>query len=73
MKTKAFVPATKLNKRDSKATDYWSMLFISFIFISSISCFLFANHVNKPNTSSASSTSLKISTQIIDADQQRKS
>ncbi len=73
MKTKAFVPATKHNKQDNKASDYWSMLFISFIFISAISCFLFANHVNKPNTSSVSSVPVEISTQIIDTDQQRKS
>ncbi|PYF84034.1 hypothetical protein DFP75_10153 [Marinomonas alcarazii] len=44
MKSKNFVQPHHNYAETKKTTDYWGMLFIGFIFLSSMSCFLFANH-----------------------------
>lgn len=56
MKTKSFIPATVKCKSSKKSTNYWSMLFISLVFLSSIGCFLFANHTNRTQVSHLSGT-----------------
>ncbi len=44
MKTKSFI--SSIAHKDHKTTpDYWGMLFISFILLSTFSCFFFANHL----------------------------
>ena len=73
MKTKSFVPSPKRYTNDKKPTDYWGMLFIGFIFLSSMSCFLFANHSDQQTSNSLSDSTNKISTMIIDTDQSSKS
>ena len=73
MKHKSFIPSPKRYINDKKPTDYWGMLFISFIFLSSMSCFLFANHGNRQASNSLSLTTHQISTTIIDTDQSNKS
>ncbi|MCB5160822.1 hypothetical protein [Marinomonas algarum] len=73
MKTKNFIPATSAAHRDDKKTDYWGVLFVSFIFISSMSCFLFANNVSQPSNSNVSdATALQVDT-TISSRQQSKS
>ena len=73
MKTKSFVPSPKRYTNDKKPIDYWGMLFIGFIFLSSMSCFLFANHSDRQSSNSLSLTTYQISTRIIDTDQSSKS
>ena len=73
MKTNAFVPASKPHKVARKASDYWSMLFISFVFIASMSCFLFANHANQTTASNTLKETLPVTSSLIDTDQRRKS
>lgn len=64
MKTKNFIPAT-VTHRDDKKPDYWGVLFVSFIFISSMSCFLFANNVSQPSNASVSdATTLSVDNTI---------
>jgi len=74
MKTKNFVPPTKKYSRDKKTIDYWGMLFVSFIFLSSISCFLFANNIDRqPPPRNVSDSTKAISNMMIDIDQRGKS
>ncbi|ETX10785.1 hypothetical protein MUS1_12475 [Marinomonas ushuaiensis DSM 15871] len=73
MKTESFIPSTEKNKSSKKATDYWSMLFVSLIFLSSISCFLFANHTDRAQANTLSDTTGKISMMKIDIDHSSKS
>ncbi|NVK73563.1 MAG: hypothetical protein HWE24_08795 [Oceanospirillaceae bacterium] len=71
MKTKSFIQPSQQYTNDKKPTDYWGMLFVSFIFLSSISCFLFANHSERsPN--SLPLTSHQISATAIDLDHNSK-
>ncbi|WP_111638401.1 hypothetical protein [Marinomonas shanghaiensis] len=73
MKSKSFVPAPKRYQDDKKPKDYWGMLFISFIFLSSMSCFLFANHGDRQTSNRLSDSIQDISTKMIDTDQRSKS
>lgn len=73
MKTKIFIPSPKRYTNDKQLTDYWGILFISFIFLSSISCFLFANHSDSKKSQNLSANDHKASTVIVDADQSSKS
>ncbi|NLQ16676.1 hypothetical protein HGG82_03425 [Marinomonas sp. M1K-6] len=73
MKTKSFVPSSKQHPNDNKTTDYWGMLFVGFIFLSSMSCFLFANHSGKQTTNSLSDSRQAISVIITDPDQRQES
>jgi hypothetical protein len=73
MKTKRFMPSRIHNKNDKKTTDYWGMLFISFLFLSAISSFLFANHTDRSDINNVSTSAHEISTTILDTDQKRKS
>jgi hypothetical protein len=72
MKTKKFISSTINTNNSKKSPDYWGVLFISFIFLSTISCFLFANHTDRSHLNSASSSAHVISATITDIDQQRK-
>lgn len=47
MKSKNFVQPPSDHAENKKTTDYWGMLFIGIIFLSSMSCFLFANHSDR--------------------------
>ena len=73
MKTKSFVPPTKSYNNTKKTTDYWGMLFVAFIFLSSISCFLFANNVDRQSTRSVSDSMKGQSYKVIDTDQRARS
>ena len=73
MKTKSFVPSPKKYADSKKPVDYWGMLFISFIFLSSMSCFLFANHSDRQASNNLSLNTQQIKTTTVDADQSRKS
>jgi len=73
MKTRSFIPATEKYKSSKKATDFWSILFISLIFLSAISCFLFANHSNRTQANNLSDATDKISTMKVDIDHNSKS
>lgn len=73
MKSKSFVPSSKQHPQDKKATDYWGMLFVGFIFLSSMSCFLFANHSSKQATNNLLDSKQTISVMITDPDQHQKS
>ena len=70
MKTKIFVPSPKRYTNDKQPTDYWGILFISFIFLSSISCFLFANHSDRQVSNNLSFSNYST---IIDTDQSSQS
>lgn len=72
MKSKSFIPSPKRYTDPKKPTDYWGVLFISFILVSSMSCFLFANHSDK-NIHTLSDTAPPLSTMIVDLDQSSKS
>jgi hypothetical protein len=72
MKSKNFIPSHK-RTNDKKSIDYWGMLFIGFIFLSSMSCFLFANHSDRHAANRLSDSAHKISNTIIDTDQSNKS
>ncbi len=69
MKHKSFIPSPKRYINDKKPTDYWGILFISFILLSSVSCFLFANHGDRQSTNNLSLNTLQISSKVIDLDQ----
>ncbi len=73
MKTKSFVPSTKRYNCTKKTTDYWGILFIGFIFFSSISCFLFANNINQQHSRNVSDSIKEPSNMMIDIGQKRKS
>ena len=73
MKSKNFIPSPKQCPNSKKTTDYWGMLFIGFIFLSSMSCFLFANHSDRHAANRLSDSAHKISNTIIDTDQSNKS
>lgn len=73
MKTKSFIPSVVKFKNSKKATDYWSMLFIGLVFLSSISCFLFANHIHRAQTNHLSDATDKISSMKVDIDHSSKS
>lgn len=62
MKTKRFIPSTLHSRVSKKSSDFWGMLFISFLFLSAISSFLFANHVDRPQLGDASSTPQQVDT-----------
>ncbi|MEO9275766.1 hypothetical protein ABFY09_13000 [Marinomonas sp. 5E14-1] len=73
MKTKRFIPATIQNRVSKKSSDYWGMLFISFLFLSAISSFLFANHIDRPQLDNVSSTSHQTNTIVVNTNQKIKS
>jgi hypothetical protein len=72
MKTKTFVPSIK-RYNTKKTIDYWGILFVGFIFVSSIGCFLFANNVDRQLSHNVSDVMKKPSSMMIDIDQKRKS
>ncbi|MBR7888320.1 hypothetical protein J9B83_05125 [Marinomonas sp. A79] len=68
MKTKTFIPANP-NKADHKKIDYWGVLFVSFIFVSSMSCFLFANNIDHPDENTLSDSSTVIDAPLFSSNQ----
>lgn len=73
MKTKNYIPQPQRDNNGKKSADYWGMLFVSFIFLSSISCFLFANNIDRQSSRSVSDSEKVISNPMVDLDQKSKS
>ena len=73
MKTKSFVSSTSNTKSGKKTPDYWGIIFISFVFLSTFSCFLFANHMDQSIPNRIGYSALEINVIITDIDQQQKS
>lgn len=44
MKTKVFVPTLSQSQKTKSKKDYWNLVFVSLVFITSISCFLFDSY-----------------------------